>query len=703
MAAGSGVGSVDPNQGAIAPGVNPTLQSSPGPGQGVAFAVPAFTTQEADAEAEEAIRNNNPISQDRYPSTHATEGPHSGATTSSSEPLLLKTIEDLERLTLEARQFTGSSNFADSSMPKNAAKAHVLPWLHRFEGLRLVRQVPNTLNIVANDIDTGHSDCKFLLDYPVNLTVNDGAGIPLPGYSLQGLRDSDGYPLFFAGTRPKNVVSIRGSGALYRIMMTRDLMARFKDFPDQHSIRTWMHMFTLSSESEAIAIIQQRVRTASAGDNHIVLLLKAYLAYFDSIAASGEGVIAQRQPVQSKEHVLNVKNQPGWVSTTIKSGKEIVNVLGGSAGYQEFWAHCCFDKPPVYAAKVEGTGMTTTSFSHYNVPLVACGMLCICDQDAFSPSEEPDFFGQPSLILSYIEMYVQRYGLQEQSNEALQIAMVWPALCLTQAHVSLPRPMHTADWLGGEVESSTLETAGSELLAYSPKTVLACSLASAPVVLSQMRDFLALIISDRDTWEVTARTTKRAVQWLVARLAIPGAGWHLLLSMTLSLSPSFLYLTGLSEEAVPWKSFIDAEAMTKFTSPSHLRLLQAFWTESSAMCMLPWEKTWQPQLSLDGKFLTAEASTIVKLGALGVLNPSEQVSAGPAKHLIHSTLARSGKKTVSVKSSLIMDRLRIISKEGIKILALAQVGLAVEAGADPEDSYDDEDPFEALLMAAPML
>jgi hypothetical protein len=92
-------------------------------------------------------------------------------------------------------------------------------------------------------------------------------------------------------------------------------------------------MFQLIDDKEVQAILLQRVIGSSAGDNHIALLLKAYLSFFDSIAGALEDVVAARFPIQPVGPLIKVTEQTGWATHVLASTSEIVNVLGGSPGY----------------------------------------------------------------------------------------------------------------------------------------------------------------------------------------------------------------------------------------------------------------------------------------------------------------------------------------------------------------------------------
>jgi len=539
------------------------------------------------------------------------------------------------------------------------------------------------------ETDRPESGAIFDMYYPINLTVTDGRKLPLPGLPSEGLPDSTGYPLFYSSETPKKIIGTRSSGALFPANVSRALSSRMATFPDPNTVRTWAHMFQLTNEKDAQAILLQRVLGSSAGDNHIALLFKAYLAYFDSIAGALDGVVPSRNKLSSAGVVINATLTNGWTTQMLGSSAEIVNVLGGSADYQEFWAYCCFDQPPIFAAKTFKGTMTSTVFSHYQMgPRVS--MTCICDCDAYSMHRQPTFFARPNLILGFIETYVQKFGLQQQANEALQIAMLWPTLCQTHAHVSVPKALHATDWFGGEVEQTSVETPYRGLISSSPFVVLASTIAGSWALRSQIYDYITLLTSKRATWKLSPEAIKSSVAWFVTNVSAPGVGWDFLLRHQFHITPSFLYLTGLSVELVDWGRLLSAFSWKEQQFPAHLRLLQPFWVKSSVCCTLPWEKTWTPQFDTSGYLLSASPATIMCLLRLGLLSESDGSQATKQERGIFPILDRDGQETIEYHRSA-ADQLRLVYDHGIRVLALStrprrHDPFSVLASDDPADS-----------------
>ena len=614
----------------------------------------------------EVIVANNPLPEKDYPdNSPRIEDTHLSL---ASKPKLLHSVDELRVLMAESRQSTGFSNFADLSTPSNSARAPVFPTFTRFSSTRFANAEMAAYMVV--DTDQPDTGALYDISYPISLAITDSRKITLPALPMQGISDSKGYPLLYSSEQPRMVLRARSSGALYPANLSRAIASKMTTLPDGHITRTWAHMFLLANEKDAQMIILQRVMGAGAGDNHIALLLKAYLAYFDSIAGALEGVVPARHAFSSAATVINATTQDGWPSQVLGSSREIVNVLGGAAGYQEFWAYCCFEQPPIYAAKTTPDGLRATSlFSHYKMGF-GMSMVCICDWDAYSNQRQPGFFAKPNLILGYIETYVQKFGLQQQANEALQIAMLWPTLVQLGANITLPTPHHTVDWLGGEIEKPEVETSYAGLVASSPFVVLASTLAGAWAMRSQIYDYLTLLASKRNTWRMSSEVIKSCVAWLVTNASAPGVGWDFLLRHQFHITPSFLYLTGLAVEVVDWASLLNGFTWQESQFPAHLRLIQPFWVNTSVCCGLPWEVAWIPEIEMSGNLLTADPATIMRMLRLGLLRGISDTNQRSDYEVgIHPILDREGKETIELQSYS-SEQLQTILGHGVRVLAL---------------------------------
>lgn len=609
------------------------------------------------------IQRNDELPALGFPSTSV-----ASTTAPPVTPIVLQSLSELDAVVAPSRTITGFSNFAEASESRHSARRPRLPTAKRFASLSLFQQGIDS-NTLAPSSTKLLGDSLYDLSFPVHLEVTDGRRMPLPGTTGQNVVDALGYPLFYDVTRVRPVVPVRSSGAIFPVAVSRGVHNRLNLWPDLPTIRAWSHMFQLSNDADAIAIVTQRIKADALGDNHVALLVKAYLAYLDSIAATLDGVEAKRNAVSPADVIVDVSKDISWVQDTLRGTREVVNVLGGPAGYQEFWAFCCFDKPPIYSAKVTADHTATTPFSHYELGYGA-QMICLCNSVRFSEDARPAFFGRPDLILGYIESYVQNFSLQRQANEALQIAMLWPTLYELKAHISLPKPFHTADWLGGEVEKVFDETAYSELVASGPIGTLASVQAGACALKSQIYDFISLIVAQRTAWKPTDLHLQLAINWFQARASAPGAGWDFLLRHQFDISPSFLYLTGLGAQALNWQATLEGFKCDDVIFPAHLRLLQPFWTVTSVSCLLPWEITWRPAFETEGPLMIANAGVIMALLKLGIFNKKPlPLTIADLSDAVVPLPARAGSETIKL-DPIFVPRLNAIRDHGLRVMAV---------------------------------
>lgn len=627
---------------------------------------------------------NVALAEDEFPSNLP---PAPSVDTTSLVP---KLVPSLDSLMQEARERAPFTNFEEVCTPSRSASTPIFPTLTRFTNARFARaELVDKRVIESANVTTG---AVYDLSFPINLVVTDGRGIALPGLPVEGIYDSQGYPLLYTPELSKYPVRARSSAAMYPLNISRGLAMKLGTYPDQATLRAWSHMFQLDDEKTAQSILLGRVLGASAGDNHIALLLKAYLLYFDSAAGALEGVTMARNPQPAVGTVMNITTKTGWAAHIMDSGSEIVNVLGSTSDYQEFWAYCCFNQAPVFASKSSPEHSTgaVTQFSQYHLD-ANFNMVCLCDVDAYSNERQPMFFGKPEVVLGYIEMYVQKFGLQEQANEALQIAMLWPSLLVARADISLPKPLHNADWLGAEIERPSTETGYAQLTACGPFMALASTLAGAWAMQAQIYDFVTLMTANRSTWALSNITIASAISWLSANLAAPGVGWDFLFRSQFGTSASFLYLTGLSVDIVPWDRLLQPFTWQESHFPAHLRLLQPYWVESSVCCCLPWESAWIPKLSITGAFATASPSTIMQLLRLALLDTSEEgVARSVSSQGIFAILSRPGDETIAI-SSHATAMLYILLQHGVRVQAHSTIQPAPLAA----DVFALSDPLDA--------
>lgn len=571
----------------------------------------------------------------------------------------LRSKHDLQEALRRSAQCVPTT-FTQVDHTRYSAQVPLFPTLTRFRHLKLIEDARFIQPQVRTSANVLQGYAIANLWFPIELEVTDGQRRSLEQDSPSStFPDADGYPLFFESTRPLKTIPIRSTAALYNERSRGSPAVAYRMTRDLGQVPPSLESTTETQSAKS----HDDGPFRTAANNHISLLLKAYLAYFDSIAASLHGAFPTRVPSSGTGYVVNSVTQKNWAKSQATLSKQIVNVRGEPRDYQEFWAYCCFNRPPIRATFRQNGVTFTTDFSHYEMSVsIAASMVCICDFDAFSPRLTPAFFGDPEAILTHIERYVQRHNIQQQANEALQVAMLWPTFCSINAPVSLPAPLLSAL---GEAKSSNIEaalvsaeTSFGGLLSSSPFLLLASTVSAAAALWSQLFDYV-LLISEKAI-KLDWQDFERSARWLQAEMTTSGSGWAFLLGTQFHSSPSILYLTGLTDHVIHWLPLL-RRLYIAGPGPSHLRLLQAFWNPFSLQSCLPWHSTWWPDISLDHDSVTATFDTLQMLCELRILTTAHRLELDIAKSR-HSLLTL----TCEPRS---LNLCRAAARNGVRLVA----------------------------------
>ncbi|KAJ4159593.1 uncharacterized protein LMH87_007534 [Akanthomyces muscarius] len=597
----------------------------------------------------------------------------------------LETLEDLKAIIDESiREIQRRPNFHSLAVSNKRLVQPSYPTFIRFSVLRIAQSNCSVDKVVeAASNFHGYGNCKAThnLHFPIRLAINDGRNCPLLWQGSRSVADVPGYPLFYAPIDSKQVKA-HPSAALYSFK--RSAASANADTPGPAR--------KPGKANTKYAVAEQACvnRSSSTGDNHIALFVKAYLAYFDAIAAALDGTIMRHNADIMQLSTLNIAD-PRFSSNVIRNlpSSEMVNVCGQPRGYQEFWAYCCLCKPAVFASAHSMAHTNATPFSMYEY--IGMEMTCLCDVELKLSPNGPYFYGKPNLIISYIETYAQINGIQSQLNEALQIAMLWPCLLQTDAPVALPAALHAADWITNDIIAPATNISQSDtpyegLVSSNPSVVLASTLAGAWALQSQLYDFIGVIISDRGCWDVSKAELERASKWLQSVASEPGVGWDLLFRHQFEVTPSFLQLTGLGTDSISWFRLISRFSVKEWRYPAHLRLMQPFWTATSICGQLPWEITWHPDITTSHECITAAPVTIMRLIRLGLLSSDGCLPSIQRK--VYPDLSHSGLETITVAETSLLP-LELVLSRGIRVIAEYDHGCSANSGTGKVQAWDN--------------
>ncbi|KAJ4142262.1 uncharacterized protein LMH87_007723 [Akanthomyces muscarius] len=558
----------------------------------------------------------------------------------------LETLEDLKAIIDESiREIQRRPSFHSLAVSHRRLVQPSYPTFIRFSVLRIAQSNCSVDRVVeAASNFHGYGNCKAThnLHFPIRLAISDGRNCPLPWQGSRSVPDVPGYPLFYTPIDSKQVKP-RPSAALFSFKRSAARANADTPGPTRKS----------GKANTKYAVAEQACvnRSSSTGDNHIALFVKAYLAYFDAIAAALDGTILRHNADITQLSTLNIAD-PRFSSHVIRNlpSSEMVNVCGQPRRYQEFWAYCCLPAPAVFASAPSMAQINATAFSMYE--LLGMEMTCVCDVPLKLSPNGPYFYAKPNLIISYIETYAHQNGIQNQLNEALQIAMLWPCLLQTDAPVTLPAALHATDWITENftppnTDIIEIDTPSEGLVSSNPAVVLASTLAGAWALQSQLYDFIGIIISDRRCWDVGHSDLERASKWLQSVASEPGAGWDLLFRHHFETTPSFLQLTGLDTESISWFELLSRFSLKEWRYPAHLRLLQPFWTATSVCCQLPWEIAWHPDIISSQERITASPSFSRKIFPALSLHGVVTITATKSSHAPLELISSCGLRVIA--------------------------------------------------------
>lgn len=199
------------------------------------------------------------------------------------------------------------------------------------------------------------------------------------------------------------------------------------------------------------------------GDNHLALLVRAFMYYFDSLHLVEGQTKAQMLGQKPAGYNYNVRKDSGWISLVESGSKEIVNCLGMPYAYCQFWSYCCMPKNECYVALQAADGEPhSTPFSSF-CTTTRTKMCVISECSITIGSSVPSWFSTLEVILSFIEMQVRRFGLHQQVNDACLIAQVLPVVRALGLPFSVPEPLHPCDWFEGHIMLANDEISVSHL------------------------------------------------------------------------------------------------------------------------------------------------------------------------------------------------------------------------------------------------
>lgn len=376
------------------------------------------------------------------------------------------TIKDVEEFIYSDNvKISGTPNGVTLPMPNSPD----MTLFDRFNKTKLSAHIPSRLVPDVQTFKTLGVSVRaeaLLLDESNRLMFDNG---------LAFLDDSYVYPVMYNLHLMENpLIEVRGrtSLAMFPSNVNPNIINKINTTYDPSAARAWQNAYRLKNEEDAMWIVRNRAKSAAVGDNHTLILFKALCYYFDALNMSLEGVVPARGIQRLQAYHFNVVRDTNWIAQISDGSREVINCIGMPAEYVSFWTYCCTPKAEVFSAMTGVDGQEFRSiYSMLNVK-TKTKMATVSDLSFETIRTSPSWFGRPHTILSFIDMYVSKFGLGHQLNVAYQIAAALPVLAKFKAPIAIPEPLHSADWFEGQIDAPKTDSPIPHLLATSSTSAI---------------------------------------------------------------------------------------------------------------------------------------------------------------------------------------------------------------------------------------
>ncbi|QKK35396.1 cap-pol fusion protein [Erysiphe necator associated mycovirus 2] len=534
-------------------------------------------------------------------------------------------VRDFENY-IEENFIKGSQNLTHRANALNfpIANEPVFNQLETYSNLRLLETLPTSINTIDNTTDN-----NTILQVDVNFLINDGDGLPLEDTELAIISDKASYPLMYDDNFSRSGLSpeIRGrpSIATYPSRVNPGSINKITSLYDPTVVRAFQNAFQLKNEADAVWIIQNRAKSAEYGDNHLAVLVRAFSYLFDSYYALAEGVVPHRRGVRIQGKAYNIHRETNWTQSISNAGQEIINCIGMPHDYSQFWAYCCFNRNEITSAKTLANGtMVTSPFAQYSMRL-ATKMAVISDTTVDFGAQIPFWFGKPNVIASFITMYASRFGLDSQVNDAFSIVSNFPTLYLTGTPLTIPEPLHSADWFDGQIDRNELPMPMDHLMNSAPSAVLLSLVGQAAKVGATLYDISTLYIEERMSILPQPEEQIKVESAFTKLFRKPGVLNRFIFNGILQNQPSLLQLIGWNSNFINIRKMLPNVQAGLTLWPLHLHYSQNFSARTSLRNHAPiYESVFKPKLELTYHTTQANLNDYMIMRRIGLAKRSNR-------------------------------------------------------------------------------
>lgn len=539
----------------------------------------------------------------------------------------------------------------------------------------------------------GYPNLALAVDRVILAAVDAPEAANHDKYLVDRARISMAWPAVGNTGSPYKPSELRGRPSMkhYHASVSPQILNKITQTLDPTTAKFWQTSLQLRNEADAMWILRYRAKGAQVGDNHLPLLVAAWQYYFDAIAANANEMVCSKRGQRHVGYAYNIYKDTNWVSAVGEQGKEIVNCIGMPQDYATFWALCCLPTQELFAAKTNANGIT------YETPFGAwrrrfrTQMCVISEHTVIYPATAPGWWSNPNLILSFIEMYSMKFGLDEQVNDALYVALTIPLATCIGTPLTVPEPVHSKDWFEGMVEPGEGLDPIRQLHLSSPTAVTAAWATAPQVMVGVLSELVDVELSEREGIAVQIATFSSATRALALALQRPGAFTATILSKILNLPTTALELAGLNNAFVPVGSLIPPVLWTYRALSLWQHQLVPVRNKFGYLAVGPqFGRVWFPSYRLTPAHLVVTSTEYQLLRRFRVLENNEQTPAALADYDVPANRL-TAKLTIPMMEPTVRQRLALILKFG---LSLTDIG--------PQETQNlvipERDPAEAVEL-----
>lgn len=530
------------------------------------------------------------------------------------------------------------------------------------------------------------------IDRTLYVAIDDISAVIYDNYFVDTAHIEVAWPEPSNPGSPYKSSEIRGRPSLkhYNASVSPQILNKITQTLDPTTAKFWQTSFQLRNEADALWILRYRAKGAQVGDNHLVLLVTAWQYYFDAIAASAATMVCAKLGQRTFGSAYNIYKDTNWVNSVAEQNKEIVNCVGMPQDYATFWAMCCLPSQELYAAKTSASGVVyRTPFGAFRRK-IRTKMCVISEHTLVFPSTAPSWWTNPNLILSFIEMYAMKFGLDDQVNDALYCALQLPIAATVGTPISLPEPIHSKDWFEGMVEGGTGLDAVRQLHMSSTVAVTSAWAETRVTLMAVLGEIAESNLYNRLGINTLINPYSNAIREMVHAMSRPSVFSATLIAKTLNLPAPALELTGLHNSFMPVGQLVPP-IMANYSLLSFWQhhLVPVLHANGYLVAGPNLSHVWKPDAELGPKHIVTTPFQLEILNRFGLIAGvgSERGSLG-AYACPPSNAG--GKVTVPVTDPSIRQKLALAIKYGIKteVLDAAVTRDDVDALRDPAEAVE---------------